>query len=165
MPATKRWRLTVVLAMALGAALAVILPQLLSHARSSVPVRMSAASDSTATRQGHAASEPGQTSAKPSQAAGQGQAAAFTTCVREHGVSDFPGIAITANGSVQLNSGGSFDPMAATYKAAARACASYLPNGSSLPAEPNPPKPAAPTVGFQCSGHCPTPPKASGVPF
>jgi hypothetical protein len=55
--------------------------------------------------------------------------------------------------------------MAATYKAAARACASYLPNGSSLPAEPNPPKPAAPTVGFQCSGHCPTPPKASGVPF
>jgi hypothetical protein len=78
-------------------------------------------------------------------------------------VSDFPGITISANGQVHLK-GGSINPISAAYQAAANACASLLPTGSALPTKPQPPAPAAPTLGFTCDGDCPTPPKAPAPP-
>lgn len=98
-----------------------------------------------------------------SSASNDERAEAFTTCMRSHGVSDFPGITISANGQIQLN-GGSVNPISATYQAAAKACASLLPTGSALPTAPEPPAPDAPTLTFTCDGDCPTPPKAPAPP-
>jgi cytochrome c553 len=91
------------------------------------------------------------------------RAEAFTTCMRSHGVPDFPGITISANGQIQLK-GGSVNPISTTYRAAAKACASLLPTGSALPTAPEPPAPDAPTLTFTCDGDCPTPPKAPAPP-
>jgi hypothetical protein len=98
-----------------------------------------------------------------SSASNDERAEAFTTCMRSHGVSDFPGITISANGHIQLK-GGSVNPISTTYQAAANACASLLPAGTALPTKPQPPAPATPTVGFTCDGDCPTPPKAPALP-
>jgi hypothetical protein len=91
------------------------------------------------------------------------RAEAFTTCMRSHGVPDFPGITVSANGQIHLN-GGSIRPTSTAYQAAASACASLLPTGSALPTEPQPPAPAAPMLGFTCDGDCPAPPKAPAPP-
>lgn len=91
------------------------------------------------------------------------RAEAFTTCMRSHGVPEFPGITISANGQIQLK-GGSINPISTTYQSAAKACVSLLPAGSTLPAEPQPPAPAAPDLAFRCDGDCPTPPKAPAPP-
>jgi hypothetical protein len=67
----------------------------------------------------------------------------FTACMRAHGVPDFPGVTITADGALQLRSGGRIDPISAAYRDAASACADRLPAGTTLP---RPPSVAAPTV-------------------
>lgn len=91
------------------------------------------------------------------------RAEAFTACMRSHGASDFPGVTISSNGHLQLTGSG-VNPLSATYRAAANACASLLPTGSALPTEPQPATPAAPTVAFTCDGDCPTAPKAPAPP-
>ncbi|WP_026413369.1 hypothetical protein [Actinomadura oligospora] len=90
---------------------------------------------------------------------------AFTACLRSHGVKDFPGITIGEDGTIQLKTGGSVNPLSATYKAAAKACASLLPKGSTLPGEPTPPSPSAPTPSFSCGSDCPAPPKVPELRF
>lgn len=74
-------------------------------------------------------------------------AAAFTACVRNHGVSDFPGVTVLSNGTLQLDSSSSFSPLSAAYKAAAKACAYTLPSGA-LPSDPTPPSIAGPSIGI-----------------
>lgn len=91
------------------------------------------------------------------------RAETFTTCMRSHGVSNFPGITISAGGHLHLK-GGRINPISTAYQAAANACASLLPTGSALPTDPQPPAPAVPTLGFTCDGDCPTPPKAPAPP-
>jgi hypothetical protein len=73
-----------------------------------------------------------------------GDAEAFTECVRKHGVSDFPGVTVLSDGRLQLNSSSSFNQTSDAYRAAAKACASTLPSGTSLPADPSPPSIAVP---------------------
>ncbi|MEV5576519.1 hypothetical protein AB0L06_41370 [Spirillospora sp. NPDC052269] len=85
--------------------------------------------------------------------------------MRSHGVTDFPGITVGKDGTVQLRNGGSVNPLSPTYKAAARACASLLPKGSALPGDPAPPSPSAPTLTPACESGCPAPPKAPELPF
>lgn len=75
-------------------------------------------------------------------------AEAFTTCVREHGVSDFPGVTVSSGGTLQLNSSSSFNPLSSAYKAAAKACASTLPAGTSLPSDPVAPSIAGPSLNL-----------------
>jgi hypothetical protein len=96
-------------------------------------------------------------------ASNEDRAEAFTTCMRSHGVSNFPGITISANGQIHLKSG-SINPISTTYQAAANACAYLLPTGSALPTGPQPPAPAAPALAFTCDGDCPAPPKAPAPP-
>jgi hypothetical protein len=92
------------------------------------------------------------------------RAEAFTACMRSHGVSDFPGVTISANGQLQLKSG-SINPVSGTYRAAAQACADLLPTGSALPTEPHPAAPAVPSLPLTCDGDdCPAPPKAPPAP-
>lgn len=88
--------------------------------------------------------------------------AKFTACMRSHGVPDFPGITISADGETQLKGG--VNPLSATYQAAAKACASLLPAGSALPADPEPAPPTTPTLGITCEGDCPKPPKSPEPP-
>jgi hypothetical protein len=88
---------------------------------------------------------------------------AFTACMRSHGVPDFPGVTIAADGHVRLK-GGSVKPVSAAYRAAANACASSLPAGSELPADPAPPAPAAVRLPFTCDGDCPVPPPTPAPP-
>jgi hypothetical protein len=71
-----------------------------------------------------------------------GAAEAYTACVRAHGVPDFPGVTLTEDGRVQLKEGA--DPLSSAYRQAAKECAGHLPDSSTLPATPAPPKgPAA----------------------
>jgi hypothetical protein len=88
---------------------------------------------------------------------------AFTACMRSHGVPGFPGVTIAADGHVRLK-GGSVKPVSAAYRAAARTCASSLPAGSELPADPAPPAPAALRVPFTCDGDCPATPPNPAAP-
>jgi len=93
----------------------------------------------------HASTSGSAPATSPSKSASlESDAEAFTECVREHGVSDFPGVTVLSDGRLQLNSSASFDPTLAAYRAAAKACASKLPSGTSLPADPNPPSIAVP---------------------
>lgn len=76
----------------------------------------------------------------------------FTSCMRSHGLPDFPTTTFGANGQVTLQAGGTaFDPFSTTYRDALRACASHLPADSTMPGEPTPPSvpalslPSAPT--------------------
>jgi hypothetical protein len=84
--------------------------------------------------------------------------------MRSHGVKDFPGITIGANGQLQLRSGGNIDPLSRTYRDAAKSCGYLLPKGSALPDDPQPPSPSTPTMQFTCADTCPTPPKAPSLP-
>lgn len=85
-------------------------------------------------------------------------ARSFTACMRSHGVPDFPGVTISADGKVHLDLGRShIDPIAPRFVAAEQACASLLPEGGrELPERPSPPPPASPSL--QCSGDCPPAP-------
>lgn len=75
----------------------------------------------------------------------------FTSCMRSHGLPDFPTTTFGANGQVTLQAGGTaFDPFSTTYREALRACSSHLPADSTMPAEPQVPEPALPAA--------PTPP-------
>lgn len=92
------------------------------------------------------------------------QANAFTTCMRQNGVPDFPGVTVTANGTLQLVSGTNVNPISKTYQAAARKCGSTLPSGTTLPAEPSAPAAPAP-LNLNCTGTaCPAPPAAPKPP-
>jgi hypothetical protein len=89
-------------------------------------------------------------------------ARSFTACMRSHGVPDFPGVTISADGKVHLDLGRShIDPIASRFVAAEQACASLLPHGGrELPERPSPPPPASPSA--LCSGDClpaPAPPR------
>jgi len=75
-------------------------------------------------------------------------AEAFTRCVRDHGVSAFPGVTVLSDGRLQLNSSSSFNPLSSTYQKAAQECASNLPAGTSLPSTPVAPSIAAPSLGI-----------------
>lgn len=100
--------------------------------------------------------------ASTSRGASPDDGAAFSTCMRSHGVSDFPGVTISDDGRLSLLTGGSdVNPMSAEYRAAADECASFLPEGSPLPATPQPPNPATPPaldVGEVDGPPEPTPP-------
>jgi hypothetical protein len=99
-----------------------------------------------------------------------GAAQAFTTCMRSHGVPNFPGVTISADGRATLNLPGSgVNPIAAGFQAAVQACKSLLPDrGGELPNKPRPPSPSSPSaLKLQCSGDCPprpSPPKAPAEP-
>jgi len=88
---------------------------------------------------------------------------AFTACMRSHGVPDFPGVTIADDGHVRLK-GGSVKPVSAAYRAAAKTCASSLPTGSELPADPAPPALAEVRLPFTCDGDCPAPPPTPAPP-
>lgn len=93
------------------------------------------------------------------------QAAAFTACVRENGVPNFPGVTITADGQIQLNvSGSGVDVFSTEYQKAVAACQHLLPAGSKVPGDPSPATPSAPDLGFSCSGTCPKTPSAPEPP-
>ncbi|MFH8349188.1 hypothetical protein [Streptomyces sp. NPDC018045] len=92
------------------------------------------------------------------------QAEAFTQCMRENGVKDFPGLTIKENGQLQLKSGGNINPVSKAYRSAAKACASKLPADSSLPKEPAAVTPETPALGFTCTEDCPAAPKAPSLP-
>ncbi|MFH8409395.1 hypothetical protein ACH4FX_32110 [Streptomyces sp. NPDC018019] len=93
------------------------------------------------------------------------QAEAFTQCMRENGVKNFPGITIKENGQLQLKAGGDVNPVSKAYRAAAKTCASKLPSGSkSLPEEPTAVTPETPSLGFTCTEDCPSAPKAPSLP-
>lgn len=87
----------------------------------------------------------------------------FTACMRSHGVPDFPGVTIAADGTVRLK-GGNVKPVSAAYRAAARTCASSLPAGSELPNDPAPPAPDAVRLPFTCDGNCPATPPTPAAP-
>jgi len=75
--------------------------------------------------------------------------AAFTACVRAHGVADFPGVTVTSDGRVLIDlsaSGTGFDPLSAAYRAAVEACAAKLPAGDSLPVAPKLSRPSVPEI-------------------
>jgi hypothetical protein len=92
------------------------------------------------------------------------QAEAFTACMRSHGVPDFPGITISADGQVQLLGGG-VNPISESYRDAVDACEHLLPEGSRLPSDPEPQAPADPGLSFSCSGDgCPAPPERPARP-
>ncbi|MEH1126993.1 hypothetical protein [Micromonospora sp. CPCC 206061] len=124
---------------------------LLTTAACAAPAQQQAAPRSTAP------------SSAPAGVDAQERAAAFTSCMREHGIPDFPGITIGADGQVRLNGGG-VDPLSSAYQAAAEACAALLPPGSALPQRPEPSAPTIPAVGFTCTGDCPAPPKTPARP-
>ncbi|MEU4392708.1 hypothetical protein [Kribbella sp. NPDC023855] len=94
------------------------------------------------------------------------QAKAFTACMRQNGVPDFPGVTVTANGTLQLVPGTNINPISKTYQAAARKCASTLPSGTTLPAEPSLPTPSVPALSnLNCTGTaCPAAPKPPTIP-
>lgn len=93
------------------------------------------------------------------------QAAAFTACVRENGVPNFPGVTITDDGQIQLNvSGSGVDVFSTEYQKAVAACQHLLPAGSKVPGDPSPATPSAPDLGFSCSGTCPKTPAAPEPP-
>ncbi|MEU5861043.1 hypothetical protein ABZ815_07730 [Nonomuraea sp. NPDC047529] len=68
---------------------------------------------------------------------------AFTSCVRAHGLPDFPGVTVSEDGLVNLSIGGErVDALSEKYGAAVKACGSLLPEGAGLPGKPQ--APAAP---------------------
>ncbi|MFH9424126.1 hypothetical protein [Streptomyces sp. NPDC017529] len=92
------------------------------------------------------------------------QAEAFTRCVRDHGVRDFPGITVKANGQIQLKPGGHVNPVSEEYRSAVKACTSKLPKNSSLPQAPAASAPKTPALGFTCTKECPAIPRAPRRP-
>ncbi|MFK8844074.1 hypothetical protein [Streptomyces sp. Ac-502] len=92
------------------------------------------------------------------------QAEAFTQCMKDNGIKDFPGITVKENGQLQLKPGSDINPVSKAYRAAAKACASKLPSDSSLPKEPAAVTPETPALGFTCTEDCPAVPKAPSLP-
>ncbi|MEU4204670.1 hypothetical protein [Streptomyces sp. NPDC045470] len=92
------------------------------------------------------------------------QAEAFTQCMKDNGIKDFPGITVKENGQLQLKAGGTVNPVSKAYRTAAKACASKLPENSSLPKEPAAVTPETPALGFTCTEDCPAAPKAPSLP-
>ncbi|MFI0264134.1 hypothetical protein ACH4OW_34610 [Streptomyces sp. NPDC017056] len=92
------------------------------------------------------------------------QAGAFTRCMREHGVKEFPGITVKGNGQIQLKPGGHVNPVSEEYRSAVAACTSKLPKNSSLPQAPAAAVPKAPALGFTCTKECPAIPRSPRRP-
>lgn len=89
----------------------------------------------------------------------------FTACMRTHGQPHFPGITITANGSVQLDSGvGAVDLRSAAYRAALDACRHLLPKDTNPPPTPDPPPRPLPSPPATPSPTPPGPPAPSARP-
>jgi len=89
----------------------------------------------------------------------------FTACMRTHGQPHFPGITITANGSVQLDSGaGAVDLRSAAYRAALDACRHLLPKDTNPPPTPDPPPRPLPSPPATPSPTPPGPPAPSTRP-
>lgn len=84
---------------------------------------------------------------------------AFTTCMRSHGVQDFPGVTMKEDGQIQLKEGASVNVFSEAYRAAAKACGDKLPTDFTLPEPPSPP-----AIDLPAIGDGPTPPKAPGLP-
>ena len=94
----------------------------------------------------------------PSPATASNPAEDFTACMRAHGVPDFPGVTITADGALQLREGGRIDPISAAYRDAASACADRLPAGTTLPRPPSIAAPTAPSAPDVTAPAAPVPP-------
>ncbi|WP_433421005.1 hypothetical protein ACQP1V_09450 [Microtetraspora malaysiensis] len=78
-------------------------------------------------------------SAAPSAASGDG-GKAFTSCMRAHGLPDFPDVAVSADGLINLDiKGERVDALSAKYGAAVSACEPLLPSGAVLPSRPHAP--------------------------
>ena len=108
----------------------------------------------------NAGANAGSGSTTPSQAA-----ELFTACMRTHGQPHFPGITITANGSVQLVSGdGAVDLRSAAYRAALDACRHLLPKNTNPPPTPDPPPRPLPSPPATPSPTPPGPPVPSTRP-
>jgi hypothetical protein len=82
---------------------------------------------------GAACSVPGAAAAKPSPSPDPyKQALAFSKCMREHGVPDFPDPQSSSSGNaIQINgNGASLDPSSAQFQAAQQACNKYAPKNA-----------------------------------
>ncbi|MEO3857343.1 hypothetical protein [Acrocarpospora sp. B8E8] len=70
---------------------------------------------------------------------------AFTTCMRSQGLPDFPEVAVSSDGLINLNiKGDRVDVLSARYGAAVKACEPLLPVGAELPGAPA--APSAPSL-------------------
>ncbi|MFD1538623.1 hypothetical protein [Nonomuraea guangzhouensis] len=78
----------------------------------------------------------------------RGDAKAFTDCMRSKGLPDFPEVAVSSDGLVNLEiKGERVDALSAKYGAAVKACESLLPTGTQLPGAPGAPgAPVAPVI-------------------
>ncbi|WP_067172972.1 hypothetical protein [Microtetraspora niveoalba] len=77
--------------------------------------------------------------AAPSAASGDG-GKAFSSCMRAHDLPDFPDVAVSEDGLINLDIRGErVDALSAKYGAAVRACESLLPSGAALPSGPHAP--------------------------
>ncbi|TMR19248.1 hypothetical protein ETD86_20505 [Nonomuraea turkmeniaca] len=69
----------------------------------------------------------------------------FVACMRSHGLPDFPEVAVSSDGLVNLHiKGERVDVLSKTYGAAVKACESLLPAGKRLPQAPT--APVAPSL-------------------
>ncbi|WP_327589957.1 hypothetical protein OHA25_25155 [Nonomuraea sp. NBC_00507] len=86
--------------------------------------------------------------AAASEEAPAGDVTEFTACMRSHGLPDFPEVAFSSDGLVNLHiKGERVDVLSEKYGAAVQACQSVLPAGTRLPKAPAaPPAPAAPSL-------------------
>ena len=66
---------------------------------------------------------------------------AFVDCMRRHGLTAFPNATVVDGRLVFKPHGPGVDPFSNTYRQALGACASQLPEGIHLPADPEPPSP------------------------
>ena len=72
-------------------------------------------------------------------------AKAFTDCMRSRGLPDFPEVAVSSDGLINLEiKGERVDVLSAKYGAAVKACESLLPTGAQLPGAPA--SPVAPVI-------------------
>lgn len=84
----------------------------------------------------------------PTTVGGTRSGAAFTACMRAHGLPGFPDVTFSSDGLVNLDiRGEKVDGSSRVYGAAVDACAPLLPAGSRLPGAPSAPSaPSAPDV-------------------
>lgn len=80
--------------------------------------------------------------------ASAGDGEAFTACMRSHGLPDFPEVAVSTDGLINLDiKGERVDVFSDTYGAAVKACESLLPTPAHLPEAPTAPvAPEGPTA-------------------
>ncbi|MEU7827881.1 hypothetical protein [Nonomuraea sp. NPDC049129] len=77
--------------------------------------------------------------------ASDGDGKAFTECMRAKGLPDFPEVAVSSDGLINLDiKGERVDVLSSKYGAAVKACEPLLPSGARLPGAPN--APVAPTT-------------------